>query len=162
MLGASRVVKNGKLFGNVEYVADVIQKNTDGALPRIETIEEYPTIHDPLVEKASQEKSNNARPKLNSRIDDIADYDTIFIGYPNWWGGMPMPLYTFLETCDFNGKTIIPFSVHGGSGFSDTIADIERLQPNANVITSGYTISREEVASSDNSIIEWLNSLNIK
>ena len=92
--GASIVVDDGQVKGNLEYTAGVIQQTTGGDLLRIETVDQY---------------------------------DTILLGYPNWWGDMPMPLYTFLEENDFAGKTIIPFTVHGGSGFSDTVDTIAQL-----------------------------------
>jgi len=83
----------------------------------------------------------------------------IFIGYPNWWDDMPMPLYTFLEEYDFSNKTIIPFNTHGGSGFSNTIETIKQLQPHATVIEDGLTISRNDVSNSKNTIEKWINDL---
>jgi len=83
----------------------------------------------------------------------------IFIGYPNWWDDMPMPLYTFLEEYDFSNKTIIPFNTHGGSGFSNTIETIKQLQPHATVIEDGLMISRNDVSHSQNTIEKWINDL---
>lgn len=79
--------------------------------------------------------------------------------YPNWWGDLPMPLYTFLEEYDFSGKTVIPFNSHGGSRFSGTIDTIKRLQPGATVITDGYTIFRNDVGNAESSLGEWLTGL---
>ena len=132
-------------MGATEYVARVIQDNTGGDLFQIETEQTYPGTHDPLVDQAADEQDENARPALKTTIDNLDDYDVIFLGYPNWWGDMPMPLYTFLEAYDFSDKTIIPFNTHGGSRFSSTISTIEELQPNATVIEDGLTISRNDV-----------------
>ena len=89
-----------------------------------------------------------------------ADYDIIFLGFPNWNADLPMPLYTFLEEYDFGGKTIIPFTVHGGSGFSRTIQTIAGLQLDADVITDGLAISRNNVSDAESDVTEWLDGLN--
>lgn len=159
---ASRVATSDGVVGNTQYVASIIQQETGGDLFRIETTQTYPDTHDPLLEFAYQERSNDARPQLKNKIDNFDEYDTIFIGYPNWNADLPMPLYTFLEQYDFSGKIIIPFSTHGGSGFSGTINTIADLQPNAVIVSNGLTISRDNVASSDSEVKEWVKSLNLK
>lgn len=108
---------------------------------------------------ALEEQNNNARPVLLSIIDNLDKYDTIFVGYPNWWGDMPMILYTFFEQHDFSDKTIIPFNTHDGSGFSRTISAIQELEPNAEVV-EGLSISRNDIQYAENEIVEWVNSLN--
>ena len=118
---ASRVVTADGLMGNTQFIATEIQKNLGGELFAIETEQEYPGTHDKLLDFAYNEKSDNARPKLATHIDNLDDYDYIFVGYPNWNADLPMPLYSFFEEYDFSGKTIIPFVTHGGSGFSGTI-----------------------------------------
>ena len=158
---ASRVINNDELMGATEYVARVIQDNTGGDLFQIETVQTYPGTHDPLVDQAADEQDENARPALKTTIDNLDDYDVIFLGYPNWWGDMPMPLYTFLEAYDFSDKTIIPFNTHGGSRFSSTISTIEELQPNATVIEDGLTISRNDVADAESEIVDWVESLGL-
>ena len=115
--GASIVVDNGEVMGNVEYIARIIQETVGGDLFQIETVQQYPLDHDPLVDQAAREQDENARPALATRLENLDQYDTVFLGYPNWWGDMPQALYTFLEEYDFSGKTIIPFCPHGGSGF---------------------------------------------
>lgn len=160
--GASRVVVNGTMVGNTQYVAQVIQQTAGGDLFRIEAAaDHYPGLHEPLVDQAADEKDENARPALSAQVGNMADYDVVYLGFPNWWGDMPMPLYTFLESYDLSGKTIVPFSTHGGSGFSSTISTIARLQPNATVITEGYTVSRNTVGSAGNAVIEWVNGLDL-
>lgn len=129
--GASIVVKDGEVMGNTEYVAKVIQQTVGGDLFRIETTEQYPLDHDPLVDQAAEEQDANARPALSTHIDNLEKYDTIILGYPNWWGDMPMPVYSFLEEYDFGAKQIIPFITHGGSGASRTVDTISELQPGA-------------------------------
>ena len=125
--GASRVVVNDEGLGNNQYIAQIIQRETGGDLFAIETVQDYPTTHDPLLEFAHEEMAKEERPKLASQIENSDDYDVIFLGYPIWNADLPMPLYTFLETYDFSGKTIIPFITHGGSGFTGTIETIAEL-----------------------------------
>lgn len=105
--------------GNTHIIAEMIANETGGKLFQIETVRPYPDEYKGCVDIAKAEKENNARPEVK---DDIAveDYDVIFLGYPNWWGDMPMAVYTFIEKHDWNGKTIIPFCTHEGSGLSGT------------------------------------------
>lgn len=159
--GASIVVKEGQVMGNLEYMAGIIQEVTGGDVFRIETSEEYPLDHDPLVDQAAEEQDENARPELASRIENLDQYDTILLGFPNWWGDMPMPLYTFLEEYDFSGMTVIPFTAHGGSGFSNTVNTIAELQPDAQVSEDGLSISRNDVADGEGEIRSWAEGLDL-
>lgn len=159
--GASRVAVNGEILGNNEYIAQIIQRETGGELFAIETVQEYPTTHDPLLEFAYNEKADNARPELATQIENLDSYDVIFLGYPNWNADLPMPLYTFLEEYDFSGKTIIPFTTHGGSGFSRTIQTISELQPNATIISDGLSTSRNSVSGAESDVVAWVNGLNL-
>lgn len=160
--GASIVVSNEEKMGNTEYVANVIQKATGGDLFEIKTENEYPLDHEELVDYARREQSENARPKLTAVVDNFEQYDVIFIGYPNWWADMPMPVYSFLEAYDFSGKTIIPFITHGGSGASNTISTISQIQPDAVVSDNAFVVSRNDVSESENDMIEWLENLGYK
>lgn len=159
--GASIVVDNGQVMGNVEYMAGVIQQTVGGDLFQIETVQQYPLDHDPLVDQAAQEQDQNARPEPATHIENLDQYDTILLGYPNWWGDMPQALYTFLEEYDFSGKTIIPFCPHGGSGFSQTESTIAQLQPGATVSENGLAISRNSVAGSRDQVAAWAESLGL-
>ena len=159
--GASRVAVDGEVLGNNQYIAQIIQRETGGDLFSIETVQEYPTTHEPLLEFAYEEKADNARPELATQIEDPDSYDVVFLGYPNWNADLPMPLYTFLEEYDFSGKTIIPFTTHGGSGFSRTIQTISELQPDATVISDGLSISRNNVLGAESDVVNWVNSLNL-
>lgn len=111
-----------------------------------------------MVDQASEEQENKARPAIKESLKNVNDYDVIFLGYPNWWGDMPMILYTFLEQYDLSGKTVIPFNTHGGSGFSDTINTIRKLQPNAEVL-DGLSISRNHIQDAEDEIVDWVNRL---
>ncbi len=157
--GASIVVKDGEKVGNIQYVADIIQKNTGADLFRIEPETPYTTDHEDLVDLAKEEQNSNARPQIKNSIENFEQYDTVFVGYPNWWGDMPQIIYTFFDAYDFTGKTIIPYNTHGGSGFSNTISTIKNLEPNANVNEDGYTVSRNNVNESESEIVAWLDDL---
>ena len=159
--GASVVVKDEEVLGNMEYMALTIQDAIGGDLFRIETKEAYPLDHEPLVDQAAEEQNENARPELATHIENPEQYDTILLGYPNWWGDMPQPLFTFLEEYDFSEKTIIPFNSHGGSGFSNTIEEIKELQPDANISDEGLSISRDKVADSVQDVTDWAKSLDL-
>ena len=159
--GASRVVVDGEVLGNSQYIAQLIQQEVGGDLFRIETEQAYPGTHDALLEFAYNERAEDARPALSTHIDNLDSYDVIFLGYPNWNADLPMPLYTFLEEYDFSGKTIIPFTTHGGSGFSRTIQTIAELQPGATVIEDGLSISRNSVPDAQNEVTQWAAGLNL-
>ncbi|MBO1307421.1 flavodoxin [Enterococcus sp. 669A] len=159
LAGASRVVEEGEVVGSTQFLAQTISEETGGELFRIETVQEYPADHDELVDQGDQEQSEDARPELTAEIENLADYDTIFVGYPNWFSDLPMPMYTFFESHDFAGKTIIPFSTHGGSGLSGTIETIGDLQPEATVYGNALSISRSEVADSRHEVVDWVNGI---
>ena len=157
----STVVIDGETLGNTQYMAYVIQETVGADIFRIEPETPYPTDHDELVDLASEEQSNNARPAIKNTIENFDTYENIFVGYPNWWGDMPMILYSFFDKYDFSGKTIIPFNTHGGSGFSGTISTIKELEPNADVL-DGKSISRNDIQDAEQEIVDWVNSLDLK
>ena len=159
---ASIVVRDGERQGNTEFVAKRIQETVGGDLFRIETVQDYPLDHDPLVDQAADEQDESLRPELAGHIENMEQYDTVILGYPNWWGDLPMPIYTFLEEYDFSGKAIIPFVTHGGSGFSDTRNTISELQPGADISENTLSLSRNDVAESEAEIRQWSESLNLK
>jgi flavodoxin len=159
--GASRVVVDGRVTGNVEFVAGLIQKAVGGDLFAIKTVQTYPGGHNELLETTQNEQRANARPRLATHISDLQSYDTIFLGYPIWWYDLPQPLYTFLDEYNFAGKTIIPFTVHGGSRLSGTVEKITQLEPRANVIQDGLAISRNSVARSERDVIAWLRRIGV-
>ena len=95
---------NGKLYGNTEYVATLISQKTGGDLFQIKTEQTYPGTHKELIDAAKKEADGKVRPKLATHIRNLKDYDVIFVGFPNWWYDMPMPLYSFFDEYDFTGK----------------------------------------------------------
>ena len=153
--GASRVVNNGKVLGNTQYVATVIKEAIGADIFEIKTAHQYPDSHKALIDATKVENEKNARPKLATHIKNLKSYDIIFVGFPNWWYDMPMPLYTFFDEYDFSGKTIIPFCTHGGSRFSDAINTIRSMEKKSTVL-DGYAISRERVADSKEGVRKWL------
>ena len=159
---ASLLRKDGALYGNTQYVAALIQQATGGDLFLIETEEKYPADYDETDQLGGKENKERSRPALASHVDDIAGYDMIYLGYPNWYYDMPMAVYAFLEEYDLSGKTIIPFVTSGGSGFSKSISEIQSLQPNAEVLTEGYKVTHSKVNDVTLEDIEqWLDSLEI-
>ena len=159
---ASLLRKDGALYGNTQYVAALIQQATGGDLFLIETEEKYPADYDETDQLGGKENRKRSRPALASHVDDIAGYDRIYLGYPNWYYDMPMAVYAFLEEYDLSGKTIIPFVTSGGSGFSKSISEIQNLQPNAEVLTEGYKVTHSKVDDVTLEDIEqWLDSLEI-
>ena len=122
--------------GNTQVLAEAVVEATGGELFRIETERPYPKEYRETTEVAKREQNEGARPKLKSTPPDIGPYDVIFLGYPNWWGDMPMAVYTFLESYGsgaFAGKRIIPFCTAAGSGLSGTVGTIGKLCPGATV-----------------------------
>lgn len=156
--GASRVLSGGKVMGNTQYVAAIIGEATGSDLLEIKTVRTYPGSHKALIDAAKVEIDNNARPELATHIANLNDYDVVFVGFPNWWYDMPMPLYTFFDTYDFSGKTVIPFCTHGGSRFSGAIKTIRELEPGATVL-DGYAVARDRVADSKNGVLKWLEKI---
>lgn len=154
----SYVEIDGEQLGNTQYMAYVIQENTGANIFRILPENPYPTDHDDLLEVAQEEIRTNARPEIEGTIEDFDSYDVVFVGYPNWNADMPYILYTFFETYDFSGKTIVPFNTHGGSGFSDTQETIAELEPDASML-EGKSISRNSIEDAEQEIIDWLDSI---
>ncbi len=146
--------------GNTQVIAGKIRKLAGGDLFRIEPVKSYPDDYDEVVELAKDELGKNARPELKSTVRNIHDYDTIFLGYPIWWGVMPMPVLTFLESLDFSGKTIIPFCTHEGSGFGMSERYIRQSCPGAKIL-SGLAIRGEKRDQADAEIGKWLKSLDL-
>lgn len=156
---ASYTTINGTAVGRLRAAADMIQENTDGDLFSIQTSVVYPADGGELIDYAAEEQDENARPELTSHIEDLDQYDTIFVGFPTWWYDMPQALYSFFDEYDFSGKTIIPFNVHNGSRFSGTIDTIKELEPDATVVEDGFTVSERDVAEASEDVAEWLDGL---
>ena len=142
-------------------MATYIQEQTGGDLYEIQPVTPYPEDYNECGDVALEERDNNARPEIQDLPADLSGYDTLFIGYPNWNADLPMPLYTFLEEYDLSGKTIIPFTTHGGSGFSRTIDTIAELEPDAQVEEDGLAISRNAVPVAEGEVTDWVSGLGI-
>lgn len=148
-----------KIIGNTALIASQIQKDLNADIFSIQVTNKYAGTYDETVNMAKQEQADNIRPELKNHISNLADYDTIFIGYPNWWGDMPMALYTFFDEYDFSGKTIIPFSTSGGSGLSNTVEEIKQLEPNATV-EGATTFSAQSTGNAQTEVTSWLKDIN--
>lgn len=155
---ASIQKQDGKVVGNTTIIAEAIAQNTGSDIFSIHTEKKYPPSYDETVAIGKEEEQNHARPALSSHISNLDEYDTIFLGYPNWWGTMPMAMYTFLDTYDLSGKTVIPFATSGGSGLFDTERTIREAEPQANVL-QGLAISYSQFSNPDAAIEPWLKHL---
>ena len=144
-------------IGNTEVIAKKIQGLTESDLFQIQTVKSYPDDYTATTNVAQEEKGNNARPELTATVDDMGSYDVIYLGYPNWWGTMPMAVFAFLEGCNFSGKTIIPYCTHEGSGMGSSERDIKKLCPNARVMP-GLAIIGGSVCRADKDVANWLKN----
>jgi flavodoxin len=146
--------------GNTEIVAKKIQQLTSGELFKIDTIQPYPLNYNETTRVAKDELRANARPLLVMKPTNLNPFDILFLGYPNWWGTFPMAVFKFLESIDLNGKTIVPFCTHEGSGLSNSIRDIKKCCPGANV-RDGFAIYGSTASQSDVQIEKWVKTLKI-
>ena len=146
--------------GNTEIIAEIIAEQTGGDLFHIETVHPYPVEYDACTEAAQQELHDQARPELTASVNNFDDYDVIYLGYPIWWSDMPMAVYTFLESYDFTGKTIVPFDTNEGSGLASTVNSIRNTCVGANVL-DGFAIrgslAQNRQAATDE-VVNWLQS----
>lgn len=147
--------------GNTAMVASYIKEYLNADSFEIVPVEKYPASYDECTKVASAEKDEQARPEIQNKIDDFDSYDTVFIGYPIWWGDLPMVMYTFLEEYDFNGKNVIPFNTHEGSGDAGTYQTIQSKLPSAKVNTNGLALDGQTARSNDGKqqTIDWLKEI---
>ena len=146
--------------GNTEVAAKMIQALAGGDLFHIDTVKAYPSDYTKATEVAQRELSLNARPALAAQMDNLGGCDLVFLGYPNWWGTMPMAVWTFLEAHDFKGKTILPFCTHEGSGLGQSERDIRKLCPGARVLP-GLAIRGGSVAKAEKAVAAWLKQSHV-
>lgn len=144
--------------GNTENVANFIHEEVGGDIVKLEPANSYTDDYNTLLDVAQEEQRNDARPEIATQIENIDEYDTIFLGYPNWWGDMPMIIYSFLDQYDLSGKTIAPFCTSGGSGLSGTPRTIQSEEPNATV-TEGLAVSGSSSARSQSQVQSWLSEI---
>lgn len=141
--------------GNTEVIAEYIQEISGADLFKVEPAVEYPEDYMKCIDVAKKELQNDARPELKETLTDISSYDTIYIGFPNWWGTIPMPMFTQLEQLDFEGKTVKPFVTHEGSGFGTSIKDLKKLCAGAE-IKNGLSIPGVNVANAKSTVESWI------
>ena len=148
---------------SVGWMANVIKDQVGGDVVQIVPVVPYTSDYDNLVEDANLEMTGNLRPEFEELGVDPTSYKTIFIGYPIWWGGLPMIMETFFDTYDFSGKTIVPFNMHDGSGDAGTYGMIQEREPDAKVL-KGLAIRGNDVETDEakNAILEWLKGLELK
>lgn len=158
--GSNALVVYFSWSGNTENVANAIASATGADVFEIIPEEAYIDDYNALLDIATQEKESGARPAIAESIEDIAQYDIIYVGYPNWWSDMPMILYTFFDSYDLSGKTIAPFCTSGGSGLSDTVNSIRELEPDADVL-EGLHIGSSSADNPEDAVSDWLSSLEL-
>lgn len=143
--------------GNTEKAARMLADLTGGELYKIEQAQPYSDDYDTCTAEAKADLRNNARPEVLNLPGDLDAYDEIYLGYPNYWGTMPMAVYTFLENYDFTGKTIHPFCTHEGSGLSRTEQDIQKAAPGA-VVAKGLAIHGSGVDGAGDALAQWVKT----
>ena len=158
---ASIQVIDGEVQGSTEAVARMIQEYTGGDLFSVRTVQDYPVDYDTLIDQGGEERNQEARPELEELVEHMQDYDTVFLGFPNWWYDMPMGMYSFLENHDFTGKRVIPFVTSASSGFSDTIRTLQEMLPDAEIEKEGLAVRMGEVAGARAQVEEWLDGLDL-
>ena len=151
--------------GNTQILAEFIAQELKADTFHIQTVTPYPKTYQVCIDFALDEQKKKARPKLAGTVPNLKDYDIIFLGYPIWWGDLPMAVYTFLEGGDFSGKIIIPFCTHEGSGDAGTVRRIQSVCPKATVLKAfsmrGQTAQRSRDAAKRDTL-KWLGEIKLK
>lgn len=146
--------------GNVAQMADWIQEKTGGNSFPIQVKEPYSSDWDDCLEGANKERSDNARPKLKKSVENIEDYDVIFLGYPTWWYGAPMAVLSFIEENNLSGKQVYLFCSHGTGGLAESVGDIESVLPKSTELSEDiFDAGEDETLSSEQDIVNWLEKL---
>jgi flavodoxin len=152
---ASINLNGSEVSGNAELLAQMAETVTGGDIFSIETVNKYPSGYRDTTDQAKTEQNEETRPELSTHIDNMDDYNTVILIYPNWWGGLPMPVLTFLEEYDFTGKTILPLCTHEGSGLGSTEKEIADACPQATV-SEGLAVRGGKAAGAQSDVEEWL------
>lgn len=143
--------------GNTRGIAEEIQSQTGADLFEIELVHPYSTDYNTVLDEAQRDQNAQARPEIRNHVENIEQYDTIILGYPNWWASIPMPIASFLEEYDFSGKTIIPFCSHGGGRFGQSLTAIAKLAPNA-TMGEALSVHYSGGSSLSSDVSEWLET----
>ena len=147
--------------GNTRGIAQEIQRQTGADLFEISPVNPYSTDYNTVLMEAQEDQHSQARPELSGHVDNMDEYDTIILGYPNWWASIPMPIASFLEEYDFAGKRIIPFCSHGGGRFGQSLTAIAKLAPDA-MIGEGLSVHYSGDSATPDEIAAWLDANGIK
>ena len=145
--------------GNVQELAGWVQEETGGDLFSIRVTDPYPSDWDACLERANDERGEDARPQLQENVENLDHYDTVFLGYPNWWYGVPMALLSFLEENDLSGKQVYLFCSHGTGGLADSVDIIEEAAPAAEISDNIFDCYEEDAHSSREDIMSWVEGL---
>lgn len=148
--------------GNTAQMAGWIQQEVGGDLHSIVVEDPYPSDYDECLERAADEKADDARPVLSSHVDNMGDYDVVFLGFPNWWYTLPMPVLSFVEGYDWSGKTVIPFVTHGTGGLSATVRDLTDALPDDVTVLDPIGVYRPDIPHAQPEIQAWIASLNLE
>lgn len=146
--------------GNTEVLAQMIKELANGDIFHIETVKPYPLDYKETTELAGKELRAKARPKLSNRVENMDLYNLVLLGYPNWWGTIPMSIATFLSEYDFSGKIIAPFCTNEGSGLGRSVTDIKELCPRSTVL-DGLAVRGSGVRKAQEEVYRWLAKLGI-
>lgn len=147
--------------GNAAKIAGWIQQEVGGDLFSIIVEDPYSSDYDECLDRAAEEKADNARPALVNHVSNMEKYDIVFIGFPNWWYTLPMAVLSFVDEYDFSGKTIVPFCTHGTGGLSSTIRDLTAALPDDVTILDAIGVYRPDVDSSRPAVQEWITGLDL-
>ena len=158
--GANVLIVYYSRSGNTRDMAKQIQAKVGGDIVELQTVQPYPSEYKATTEQAKRELESNYLPPLSTKIENIGAYDVVFVGSPNWWSTMAMPVRTFLSENNLSGKTVVPFITHEGSGLGRSVADLKSFCPNATIL-EGLAIRGSRVNSSQDEIAKWLNKLSI-
>ena len=157
---ASVNMGGSNVSGNAQLLAEMAQEVTGGELFFIETVEKYPAEYRGTTDQAKTEQNDDARPELSSHVENMNAYNTVILIYPNWWGTLPQPVFTFLEEYDFSGKTILPLCTHEGSRLGRSESDIASICPDAQLL-DGLSVRGSDAGSAQTEVEEWINSSGI-
>lgn len=141
--------------GNTKGIAEEIQSQTGADLFEIELVNPYSSDYNTVLNEAQRDQNAQARPEIKNYVENMEQYDTVILGYPNWWASIPMPIASFLEEYDFSGKTIIPFCSHGGRRFGQSLTAIAKLAPDA-VMGEALSVHYSGGSSLSSDVSEWL------
>ena len=157
--GSKTLIAYFSWSGNTRMLAQYVAEATGCEIFEIKTKTPYTQNYDVVLDVAKNEQNRRARPELASHVENMEQYDTIFLGYPCWWGTMPMAVFTFLEEYDFSRKRVIPFVTHGGSSFGRSLNDMRRTIPNAKIEINGLSVNGSSVSGSRKRVLTWLEGL---